>query len=415
MTKAGGWIFLMGVLLLLGYLFWRFHLAKAHKSNGPVFDSADSNRLLGLALQGQGKLDQAFERFRKCPMDGEGLENLYNLGLDYERQRQFGKADEVFRHMAAFDAQYRDLPARLARRGLGSASSVVQADDGRGVSETPVLAGYRLEKVLGQGAMGVVYQGLDLKFGRVVAIKTMELAQEFEPEDLAEVKARFFREAETVSRLSHPNIVAMYDAGEAGGLAYMAMEYLEGQDLVANTKPGGLLPLPQVLSIIARVAEALDYAHRNNVVHRDIKPANIMYEAGADQVKVTDFGIARLTDSSRTRTGMVLGTPSYMSPEQLAGSKVDGRSDLFSLGVTLYQLCCGQLPFIGESLAQLMYKIANEEPVDIRALAPDLPDCVLAVVGRALVKSPEQRYQRGGRMALELRDCLQQLPAGGGE
>ena len=139
--------------------------------------------------------------------------------------------------------------------------------------------------------------------------------------------------------------MTIFDAGEEHDLAYIAMEFLKGKDLVPQTKPDALLPLPQVASIVARVAEALAYAHGNNVVHRDIKPANIMYEAASDQVKVTDFGIARITDSSKTKTGMVLGTPSYMSPEQLAGKKIDGRSDLFSLGVTLYQLCCGKLPF----------------------------------------------------------------------
>jgi serine/threonine-protein kinase len=187
------------------------------------------------------------------------------------------------------------------------------------------------------------------------------------------------------------------------------MEFLKGKDLVPQTKPGALMPLPTVLSIVARVAEALDYAHGNNVVHRDIKPANIMYEPESDQVKVTDFGIARITDSSKTKTGMVLGTPSYMSPEQLAGKKIDGRSDLFSLGVTLYQMCCGRLPFVGESMAQLMFKIANEAHPDILTVQPDLPPEVAAVVDKALAKNIDQRYQRGNEMAADLRACLAKL------
>ncbi|WP_265947836.1 serine/threonine-protein kinase [Dechloromonas sp. A34] len=157
------------------------------------------------------------------------------------------------------------------------------------------------------------------------------------------------------------------------------------------------------------MADALDYAHARNVVHRDIKPANIMYEPESDQVKVTDFGIARITDSSRTKTGMVLGTPSYMSPEQLAGKKIDGRSDLFSLGVMLYQLCSGQLPFTGESLAQLMFKIANDTPADILSIAPGLPPMVAAVIDKALRKNIEERYQRGAVMAADLRACIDQL------
>ena len=221
--------------------------------------------------------------------------------------------------------------------------------------EKPMLGRYQIEKELGKGAMGVVYLGKDPKIGRVVAIKTMALSQEFEADELVEVKERFFREAETAGRLAHPNIVTMYDAGEEHDLAYIAMEFLKGGDLAPYTKPDNLLPLPVVLSIVARVAEALGYAHQNNVVHRDVKPANVMYDAASDTVKVADFGIARITDSSKTKTGMVLGTPSYMSPEQLSGKKVGGLSDMLSLGVTLYQLVCGRLPFVGDSMAQLMF------------------------------------------------------------
>ena len=273
--------------------------------------------------------------------------------------------------------------------------------------EKPMLGRYQIEKELGKGAMGVVYQGRDPKINRIVAIKTMALAQEFEGDELEEVKQRFFREAETAGRLNHPNIVTMYDAGEEQDLAYIAMEFLQGRDLVPYSKPDKLLPLPQVVSIVARVAEALDYAHAQHVVHRDIKPANIMYEPTSDQVKVTDFGIARITDSSRTKTGMVLGTPSYMSPEQLSGKKIDGRSDLFSLGVTLYQLASGKLPFVGESMAQLMFRIANEEPVDVRVINPMVPDALASIIAHALTKDASQRYRSGDEMARDLRVCLQ--------
>lgn len=201
-----------------------------------------------------------------------------------------------------------------------------------------------------------------------------------------EIKERFFREAETAGRLTHPNIVTMYDAGEEHDLAYIAMEFLKGKDLAPYTKPDNLLALPVALSIVARVAEALGYAHKNNVVHRDIKPANVMYDPESDSMKVTDFGIARITDSSKTKTGMVLGTPSYMSPEQLSGKKVEGLSDMFSLGVTLYQLACGRLPFTGDSMAQLMFKIANEAHADIRQHKPGVPACVAAIANKALAK-----------------------------
>ncbi|MCK6411269.1 MAG: serine/threonine-protein kinase [Azonexus sp.] len=421
MLGAGIWVQWMGatLLLLLGHLLLttrRFFAVERGKERSDL-ESAESNRMLGLAFQGQGQLDMAFDKFRQCPVDDNLLENLYNLALDYERKRQFNKAEAVFRYIAERQPDFRDLQHRLeiARQmsetvllGGGQAPRLAAG----GAVEKPMLGRYQIEKELGKGAMGVVYLGRDPKINRVVAIKTLALAQEFDEDELTEVKARFFREAETAGRLAHPNIVTMYDAGEEHDLAYIAMEFLKGHDLVPHAKPAGLLPLPQVLSIVQRVAEALDYAHGNGVVHRDIKPANIMYEAGNDQVKVTDFGIARITDASRTRTGMVLGTPSYMSPEQIAGKKIDGRSDLFSLGVTLYQLCCGQLPFGGDSLAQLMYRIANEHHPDIRGIDPHIPGAVVAVINRALQKDLAQRYQRGGQMANDLKACRALLSKG---
>ena len=276
----------------------------------------------------------------------------------------------------------------------------------------PMLGRYEVEKELGKGAMGIVYLGRDPKINRVVAIKTMALAQEFEADELDEVKERFFREAETAGRLQHPNIVTVYDAGEEHDLAYIAMEFLEGHDLARYVKEDALLPLPIVMGIVFKSAMALDSAHKQNVVHRDIKPANIMYEPSKKQVKLTDFGIARITDSSKTKTGMVLGTPSYMSPEQLSGKKVDGRSDLFSLGVMLYQMTTGNLPFKGDSMATLMYKIANEPHQDVFELRPDLAKqkpCLAAIINKALQKDVEQRYQTGAEMAKDIQNCAKQV------
>jgi serine/threonine-protein kinase len=426
MVGAGMWIPLMAAasLLLVGHLLLttkRFLITERGKEKSEA-DSAESNRMLGLAFQGQGQLDMAFDKFRKCPLDDALMENLYNLALDFERKRQFNKAEAVFRYMAEYRLDFRDLAQRIARAKQMSETVMLGGGGGRtnastmildnGDVQKPMLGRYQVEKELGKGAMGVVYLGRDPKINRVVAIKTMALSQEFDEDELADVKERFFREAETAGRLNHPNIVTIFDAGEEHDLAYISMEFLKGHDLVPQTKPAGLLPLPQVASIIARVAEALAYAHKNSVVHRDVKPANIMYEAESDQVKVTDFGIARITDSSKTKTGMVLGTPSYMSPEQLAGKKIDGRSDLFSLGVTLYQMSCGQLPFSGESMAQLMFKIANEPHADIMEKRPDVPPCLAAIIDRALCKNIEERYQTGDEMARDLRDCMNAKPSG---
>lgn len=413
------WIQLMGsvALLAVGYAALttkRFLVTERGKEKSDA-ESAESNRMLGIAYQAQGQLDLAWDKFRQCPLNDPVMENLYSLALDFERKRQFNKAESVFQYMAEFNPKFRDLEQRLTRAKALSETVILGGAQGHpggtmmlagGGMEKPMLGRYQIEKELGKGAMGVVYLGKDPKIGRVVAIKTMALSQEFEGDELTEVKERFFREAETAGRLTHPNIVTIYDAGEEHDLAYIAMEFLKGRDLTPYTKPDALLPVPQVLSIIARVAEALGYAHLQNVVHRDIKPANIMYEPESDTPKVTDFGIARVTDSSKTKTGMVLGTPSYMSPEQLAGKKVAGHSDLFSLGATLYQMLCGSLPFKGDSMAQLMFKIANEPHPDIRTLRPELPTCVAAIVNKSLAKDPEQRYQSGEQMGKAIRLCL---------
>ena len=415
-VSGGVWMQLMlpATLLLVGHaalVSKRFIVTEAAKVKSDE-TSAESNRMLGLAYQGQGQLDLAWDKFRQVPLSDGLLDNLYNLALDYERKRQFNKAESVFRYMHGFNPKFRDLEQKLSRAKQLSETVIL---GGAGAShpggtmvlgtgtEKPMLGRYQVEKELGKGAMGVVYLGKDPKIGRQVAIKTMALAQEFEAEELAEVKERFFREAETAGRLNHPNIVSIYDAGEEHDLCYIAMELLKGGDLVPYCKQGNLLPVDKVVSIIARVADALGYAHKQNVVHRDIKPANVMYHLETDSPKVTDFGITRLTDSSKTKTGMVLGTPSYMSPEQLSGKKVDGRSDLFSLAGSLYQMLCGKLPFEGESMAQLMFKIANEPPADLLSIRPDLPPGLATFLARAMAKNADERFQTGEEFAAALR------------
>lgn len=422
MTSSTLWIQLMGpsALLVIGHLLIttkRFLITERGKLKSDE-ESSESNRMLGIAFQSQGQLDMAFEKFRKCPLDDSSMEALYNLALDFERKRQFNKASGIYQYMSRHDAKFRDIKIRLNRSqkleetvllggsGGHSAGTLMLNDNDL---EKPMLGRYQVEKELGKGAMGVVYLGRDPKISRVVAIKTMALAQEFEEDELEEVKQRFFREAETAGRLSHPNIVTIFDAGEEHDLAYIAMEFLKGQDLTRHIKKDRLLDIKTVVSIIVRAAEGLGYAHAQNVVHRDIKPANLMYEAESDSMKITDFGIARITDSSKTKTGMVLGTPSYMSPEQLAGKKVDGRSDLFSLGVMFYQMLCGSLPFKADSMASLMFKITNEEAPDILIERPDIPDCLVAIINKTLIKDAEKRYQTGTDLAHDLKLCQLKL------
>ncbi|STR45681.1 CHASE2 domain-containing serine/threonine-protein kinase [Iodobacter fluviatilis] len=413
MSQSMLWIHLMGPasLLLLGHglLTTKRYLISEQKEEKSTAESAESNRMLGMAFQGQGQLDMAFEKLSKVPLDDGMMGVLYNLALDFERKRQFNKAEAVYQYMAGHNPKYRDLEAKLKRAHQMSETVMLGGSSGGGVNgsmlledgsvEKPMLGRYQVEKELGKGAMGIVYLGKDPKIGRDVAIKTMSLSQEFEADQLDDARQRFFREAETAGRLNHPNIVTIFDAGEEHDLCYIAMEFLKGKDLLAYTKVDHLLPLLDCASIVRQVAEALQYAHVQHVVHRDIKPANIMYEPTEKIVKVTDFGIARITDSSKTRTGMVLGTPSYMSPEQLSGKKIDGRSDLFSLGVMLYQLSTGSLPFTGESMAELMYKIANDAPQDPRLINPQLPPMLAAIIMKALQKDETTRFQTGAHFA----------------
>jgi serine/threonine-protein kinase len=399
-----------------------------HRANTAPHEKDPATTLLTLAqtFQKQGQLDLAFETYCRCPIDPSAMDLLYSLGMDFERRRQLQKAQAVYAYMSQYDQNFKDLRVRRARLGgeqpatspaVHSSSTSSSHTAGPSFPPRPVhppaatriqmLGRYGIERELGKGAMGVVYLGRDPKINRVVAIKAISLAEEFDQEDLAEARARFFREAEMAGRLNHPAIVTVYDAGEDQGLAYIAMEYLQGQHLSAFTTPDQLFPPKTVMLLAARVAEALHYAHRQNVVHRDIKPANIMFNSETDELKITDFGIARLTDVSRTKTGIVLGTPSFMSPEQLEGRSLDGRSDLFALGVSLYQLLTGYLPFRADSMPRLMHKIATEPHVPIRTLRSDLPACTDALIDKALAKDSDDRFQTGAEMAAALRRCAQ--------
>jgi len=273
---------------------------------------------------------------------------------------------------------------------------------------------YLVERDIGRGAMGMVLLCRDERDGAAVAVKTMALGREFHGDGLEEARERFFREAEMAGRLHHPDIVAVREAGEEDGNAYIAMELLSGRDLSEFAQPDRLLPVPQVLEVVARVAQALAYAHRQGVTHRDIKPANIMVDSDRGTVKVTDFGIARIIDSTQTRTGLVLGTPSFMSPEQMAGARVDGRSDLYALGVTLFQLLTGALPHQGDSMAALIRAIANDTAPDVRTLRPELPQALAEVVALSLEKHPDRRYADGDAMAADLRTVAAQLAPSAG-
>jgi serine/threonine-protein kinase len=275
--------------------------------------------------------------------------------------------------------------------------------------EQPQLGRYVIESEIGRGAMGVVFKATDSVLQRTVAVKTVNMALEKDHADKYE--ARFYQEARAAGALNHPNIVTVYDAGKAGDVVYMAMEYIQGVELRTLFVEGQPMGVPQALSIAAQVAEGLGYAHQQGVVHRDIKPANIMVVADGP-VKITDFGIARMRASADlTQTGVMLGSPKYMSPEQVIGKRADHRSDIFSLGVILYEMLTGAAPFSGENVTALMYQIVNFAPPAPSTVNSQVPEMLDFVVAKTLAKPLEDRYQDAREVARDLRECERSFAA----
>ncbi len=272
---------------------------------------------------------------------------------------------------------------------------------------------YEIVGELGRGAMGVVYKAMDPVIGRTVAVKTIRLSEEGTGLSRPELLTRFQTEARAAGLLTHPNIVVVFDAGEEDGLYYITMELVEGKSLQALLDDGHGFPLPRTLRIMEQTCSALQFAHERNVIHRDIKPANLMLTAD-DTVKVTDFGTAKILQFGTVQqTAHVMGTPSYMSPEQVKGRAVDGRSDIFSLGVMLYEMVTGEKPFPGQNITTVIYKIVNEDPVPPRQINPSIHPGISAVVMRALEKEPDQRYQSCREMLEDLRNYRSLAPSGG--
>jgi serine/threonine-protein kinase len=254
-----------------------------------------------------------------------------------------------------------------------------------------------------------VYRALDEQNGGMVALKMLTLADDWPDDLLDEAKLRLLREAEAAGSLAHPDIVEIKESGEHEGVVYLAMEYVQGVNLGMHATEGRLLPPRLAAEMCARVADALYFAHQRGIIHRDIKPANIVFDQKNRRVRVMDFGVARLVDSRATRTGVILGSPSYMAPEQLDARPVTAQSDLFSLGVTLFQLLTGMLPFRSDSIPGLMQKISSEPHPPLSVVRPDLPASLAAVIDRALEKDPDMRYRSGAEMAQALRDAAREV------
>ncbi len=384
-------------------------------------DSPETSRLLAETFHREGMLDMAFDKLQRIPADEDAKKLLYDIALDYEKKSQFPKAVSVYEYIEEHDPEYRDI--QLRKRNLVKAGETIVLGDksaGSGLSDTSslplhgdrlqMLGRYEIIKEIGRGAMGRVYLGKDPRINRTTAIKTFRFSDDFEPEEIQKMKDMFFREAESAGTLSHANIVTIYDAGEEEGLAYIAMEYLDGVNLEKFIKKGDLLPIRKAIDYLFHVADALDYAHQKGIVHRDIKPANIMLLKNGT-LKITDFGIARISSTSQTQTGVVKGTPFYMSPEQFSGERVDGRSDIFSLGVMMFQLLTGSLPFSSRTPIELMRKIMKEPHPDPKTLNPKIIAPLVKIMDKALEKDRKKRYQRASQMAIHLLEIGKRIDA----
>ena len=337
-----------------------------------------------------GRLEPAFAEFRRCSPSDTVASVMYKLSLAFEQQAKPERAEAVLEWMKRTHAgaESPDAANRKKKNGMPER-----------------LGRYVIDKRIGRGAMGAVYLAKDPRINRPVALKAIPIEKEFEDEELKEARQRFYREAESAGRLTHPNIITVYDAGEDKGLAYIAMEFVPGIPLRSFTDPKKLLAPKRALELAALTAEALDYAHNQGVIHRDIKPANLLYNPKEGSLKISDFGVARITDNNATKTGIVLGTPMYMSPEQLGAEKLTGLSDLFSLGVTLYELLVGEVPFRASNIAVLMTKITTEDPAPVSSRRAGIPPSVDAVLAKAMAKNPSLRFSCGAEMAIALRNC----------
>ncbi len=397
--------------LLFGHIVAQIHRSVEMRLDRLQLQAHEALLHLGNYQFDQGDFEKALPNLLRCKPTMDVLDRLYDIGLGFERRRQYEKAFNLFSDINARKPDFKDVKNRLVSltniSGMQTEAitpgqmqkTLIMPDLGL---QLPVLGRYEIERELGRGAMGIVYLGKDPKINRQVAIKTLDYSQ-FSESEVKTIKARFFREAEAAGRLNHPNIVTVYDVGEENGLSFIAMDYVQGVSLGQHTKPEVLLPVKKVYEIIAEVAETLDYAHRQKIVHRDIKPGNIMYNPNDESVKITDFGIARITDSVRTTTGSFMGSPSYMAPEQMTGTNVDGHADIYALGVSFYQLLCGELPFQADSLGNLAYKITREKHKPLREVRSDLPSSATRIINRALQKKPENRFASGKEMAEAVR------------
>ena len=407
--------FSVSLIILLCLVSWLLQLGYCAEAKLFVEQNNRQNKLLSDATplfystQNLEKLLPYIEQ--SCP-DLALIDRVYEIAIEAEAHHNASLAKKLHEWILSHNKRFSPSLDRMAE--LASSQNeeteldqtlVIEADGKKATTQVNSILNvtnfgrYQVDGILGKGAMGVVFQGVDPRINRYVAIKTLQLNDELDGQSLVETRQRFFREAETAGNLSHANIVTIYDVGEEKQpnsnqtLGYIAMDLLTGAPLSEYIKQEKLLPPSLIYQLMIQMTDALEYAHRQKVIHRDIKPANIIYDDDLQRGTLTDFGIAYMSDHSKTKTGTIMGSPYYMSPEQILGVKIDGRSDIFSLGVTFYQLLSGHLPFTGESIASVAFHITKTKHEPVKKWNNKLPSSAVRITNKAMHKEADKRFQ----------------------
>ena len=389
------------IALSLSVLLFIYKKQKTVSENMGSTSIDDSKNIrLGLNYQGLGNLDVAFAIYKKCSPSPKCIALLSNLAGDYEIINLQNKAYEVYQYILSCEPDHTLAKSKI--KHLNSDKYIISKESSQ------LLNGrYEIMERLGKGTGNSVFFAIDhICNGQAVAVKILEINYNNRDQLENELLVRFQREAETAASLQHENIIRVLDSGYADNLAFMTMEYIDGKSLREHSHKNTLLPVSLVVELIAQCADALHYAHGLGIIHRDVKPANIIYDDKSGTAKLGDFGIARIANSTQTLAGSFLGTPYYMSPEQLESKSVNEKSDIFSLGATLYRLLSGSPPFAGHSIADLMIKIVNQPHKDLRKLNMEIPDKLQEIIDIALAKNPDDRFANARDLSIRLRECI---------
>lgn len=405
----------VSLIIILCLVSWLLQLGYCAEAKHFTEQNNRQNELLSDAtpiFYNTQNLEKLLPHLEQSSPDLPLIDSVYEIAIEAEAHRNAPLAKKLHEWILSHNKRFSPSLERMAELAPSQNQEteldqtlVIDADGKKATAQVNSILNvtnfgrYQVDGILGKGAMGVVFQGVDPKINRYVAIKTLQLNDELDGQSLVDTKQRFFREAETAGNLSHANIVTIYDVGEERQpnsnqtLGYIAMDLLTGAPLSEYIKKGKLLPPSLVYQLMIQMTDALDYAHRQKVIHRDIKPANIIYDDDLQRGTVTDFGIAYMSDHSKTKTGTIMGSPYYMSPEQILGIKIDGRSDIFSLGVTFYQLLSGHLPFTGESIASVAFHITKTKHESVKKWNNKLPSSAARITNKAMQKEADKRFQ----------------------